>query len=336
MPHMIDETTGRPAFVFNKQNGDPWHGLGTPVDGAMTAEDVFDLCPALDFTVAKAPVRFDPGQGAGTRPFPGYETVYRTDTMAPLGMVKSTYSLFQNREITDFADAVRGSSDAAYDTAGSLYEGRLVFVQLMLGDDFRIPGDPSTWERRLLVYAGHDGRHALKGKRTQTRVVCANTHNEAIKGAGSEYSVKHTSNMNVAVQNAQAALRMVARYDEAFELAMKALTKVPLVSVDDIKAFTTKLIPVNPQVERPARSDAARDAIAALFLNSPTLDGVDKTGYRMYQAVGEYADHYRTYRARGATAADARAVAVIEGSASDLKSRALSLLVPNLSTADLN
>ena len=56
MPDQIDETTGVAAFIFNIQNGDTWHGKGIPVDRAMTGDEVFRLCPALDFEVAHAPV----------------------------------------------------------------------------------------------------------------------------------------------------------------------------------------------------------------------------------------------------------------------------------------
>ena len=326
MPHMIDETTGEAAFIYNAQNGDPWHGLGTKVEGAMTAEDVFDLCPGLDFEVAKAPVSYAPA-GHFNKEFKGWATVYRTDTLAPLGMVRDSFHLFQNREVTDFADAVRGSADAAYDTAGSLYEGRLVFVQLILGEDFKVDGDPSNWQRRLLVYAGHDGRHALKAKRTQTRVVCANTHNAAVRGAGAEYAVRHTANMDIHVEDARRALSLVAAYDKAFEQAMSELTKVALTRADAI-AFLETLLPVRDEVKNPFKVTAARDGILALYANSPTLDGIDKTGYRMFQAVGEYADHYRSYRAAGGSAEDARLVSVIEGSAADLKQKAMGLLLP--------
>ena len=74
----------------------------------------------------------------------------------------------------------------------------------------------------------------------------------------------------------------------------------------------------------------ARDAIAGLFTNSKTLVGVPNSAYRAYQAVAEYADHFRPLRIGADTptevAADRRFRSITEGPAAEMKARALELL----------
>jgi phage/plasmid-like protein (TIGR03299 family) len=332
MPDALDDTTGTVAFVYNRENGDPWHRKGTPADGAMTADELFVKCPALDFPVSKEPTYFLLPDGTPSEVV-DWRTVVRTDTMSPLGMVRPSYSLFANREGAYFGEAVisevtEGGYDFAlpsFDTAGSLWGGRVVFFQLILGEDFRVPGDDSVFQRRLLISLGHDGRHALKAKRTNTRVVCANTHGEAMAGVGSEFTVRHTSNMEVAVAEAKKALQMVRAHDDAFEATMVGLTTQKL-TLADVTAFTEALFPVNPEVEKPYRTEAARALVSQLYSGSPNLDGVPQTAYRLFQATVEYADHFRAYRTKGADAEDARAMALLDGTGSALKTRALALL----------
>lgn len=331
MPAQIDETTGEVAFVYNQQNGNPWHESGTPVDGAMTGDELFERCPAFAFECEKRTVFYQSGTTSLGEPIksldPDHVAVVRTDTGAMLGLVSPSYSLFQNRELTQFADAVRGESDAAYDTAGALFDGKVVFVQLILGEDYRIDGDPSDWQRRLLVWTGHDGRHSLVAKRTNIRVVCANTHEYAMVGPGASYSIRHTANMDVAVEDARRALALVNKYDRSFAEAMQALAGEQ-ISTAEVEAFIESLLPISPDVENPWRTESQRNTLRALIDASPTLVGVPTTKYRVLQAVGEWTDHYRTYRTKAGDGFDARVASIIEGSASATKGRALGLLLP--------
>lgn len=334
MPAGIDTTTGEAAFVYDRTGGDPWHRKGIPVDGAMTVDEVFEACPALGFIVEKRPIGFrtalDPVEAgviaAEYAPWAEWQAVVRTDTNAPLGMVRPTYRLYQNREGAEFAVAVAGESGEGIDTGGSLWGGAQVFFCLNLGKDLVIPGDPSPIARRLVVTWGHDGRHALRAVRTHIRVVCANTLNESIGAAVAEFSVRHTATMEDRVADAQRLLGLAAAHDAAFDAKMLDLATRPVHFLSEVTAFTEKLLPVNPQAEKPFKTEAARALIADLYTKSPNLDGVPFTEYRLLQATVEWADHFRTYRAKRGDVEDARAEAILGGSASTIKARALALL----------
>lgn len=324
MPHAIDQTTGTPAFVFNSENGVPWHHLGTPVKGLMTKQQVLEAAPSLAFGVRKVPVLTIDGT-----PIPGWCATIREDTGAPLGMVTTSYQIFQTDEMLDWGDALVDSGEAHYETAGALFGGRTVFALMALDTDIVVPGDNGSIMRFLLLYTGHDGRHALTGKMTMVRVVCANTFSLALRGAGNSIVLRHTSGIATRLEDARRALGISLAYTETFEKVMADLMKQAMTD-KDVTDFTEALLPIKEGIEVATRTETLRSEILAIYRNSANLDGVPGSAYRALQAVAEWADHSRTYRTRVAngSAADARAMSILEGTAADTKQRALALLAP--------
>lgn len=260
---------------------------------------------------------------------PGWEAICRDSDDAFMGMVSPTYHTLQNRQMAEWAEALTQQVDQAVAvSAGSLFGGKRVWIQLKLGDQILIKGDPSPMDLMLLVSTGHDGRHALGSFLGITRVVCANTLNAGIGGASASYYCKHTTNMERRIEDAQEALKISFKYAEEYKAVAAKLMTVRM-TMKDMLAFTEKLLPVNPEVEHAYRTEAERAAIVDLFTNSHTLDGVKLNGYRAFQAVAEYTDHVAAYRStKIGSAEDRQALAIIEGTAVDLKSAAIKLLVP--------
>ncbi len=320
---------------------DFWKGIATDISKAKDADDVFRLSPDLDFTVIKAPLQAlvtttvtaeDPVspdseyEVRGTVEVPGYVATVRTDTNAVLGVVSEKWQEYQNRQLTDFAEALRGEVDAPYLRSINLFGGRVVGLELSLGPDTLIPGDPSPYGNRAFIWTGHDGRHALNIQRIKQRWFCANQFSSIVRGALATYKVRHTKNMSVNLKDVEAALGMVAQYDKSFEEAMIDLTKRPMTA-NEAAEFAVELLPVPEGTKNPIRTIQARDTIMDLFTSSETLVDVDFTAYRAFQAVGEYVDHFRSYRkAAGGSANEGRALSIIEGSAQHVKARALTLL----------
>ena len=90
MAHEIDSTTGR-AAVFTVGTP-PWHRLGTTVTDAQTSEEAIRLA-ALDWTVEQWPLV---ARSNGTeREVPGRVANVRADTGAVLGVVSTSYKVFQ-------------------------------------------------------------------------------------------------------------------------------------------------------------------------------------------------------------------------------------------------
>jgi phage/plasmid-like protein (TIGR03299 family) len=223
-----------------------------------------------------------------------------------LGIVRDSYRPVQNEEITGFADALVASSDAKFETAGVLGRGETVWALAHLPKHVQIAGDPSEIRPYLLVYAGHNGHCALTAKLTMIRVVCNNTLDASIRGAGAQYKVRHTTRYDLRLGEARKALGMAIDYVVAFEEVANDLARREM-STREVLRFTEKLLPTRGDPDEAVLTKRSRDEIAALFAGSRTLEDVAPTAYRLYNAVAEWTDHFRVHRAtRKNTAEDNR------------------------------
>ena len=140
--------------------------------------------------------------------------------------------------------------------------------------------------------------------------------------------IVHRGDTADAVAEAQRILGYAERDTLAFVEVLKIMADTPIKHPAIwIEKFTKKLIPIPPEMERPASRQEARDAIVYLFQNSDTLAGVPKTPYRAFQAITEYADHYRPLRVADAALVPARRfTTAVDGPSADLKRDGMRLL----------
>jgi phage/plasmid-like protein (TIGR03299 family) len=306
-----------------------WEGISPTVrervilDKNLTGKEMLEAA-SIDWTVSKQPL-FVTGEHAVKVPF--YMAVQRDSDGAVLGVVRDTYQTINNEALAELGDAIRDNGGADWHTAGSLFEGRVVWMLAKLDKDIYIRGDESPIEDYLLLTTGHDGRHAVTAHQTPMRVVCANTLTAAIGASKTSYSMKHTANVQVRIEEARKALDIHFKYVQSMEDFLNSLADKPM-TFDEVTRFTEVLLPANPQSEHPYKTEAAREGILALYRNSQTLVGVPDTAYRAYQAVAEYTDHVQKYGdTKKSKGEDRRALSIIEGPALAVKSRAARLLV---------
>lgn len=303
-------------------------------DDVVNAEEMVKLT-GTDWEVAKVPLFVHYADGSFDD-VPGFSAIQRLDNNKTLGVVSTKYGVFQNVEAARFAEALvspevldsmgeshRPFAPAYFETGGSLREGQAIWYLVRVEKELRIKGDPSAHVPYIVVSTGHDGRRALIAKNTIVRIVCANTYSAAMRGAGAQINIRHSSNVTGRVAQAQKVLGLNLDYVEAYlsvanELASRAMSKA------DFSAFTEILIPTNPEAERPVRTEEARAELLNLFLNSATLEGVKPSAYRALQAVTEYVDHIRP---SGSSKPDTKALSLLDGSGAALKAKATSLLV---------
>jgi phage/plasmid-like protein (TIGR03299 family) len=205
---------------------------------------------------------------------------------------------------------------------------RLVWALAVVGDKvIRIPGDDSEILPYIILTTGHDALHAFRVKNSPTRVVCRNTLDAAIRGAGREVIIRHTLTGPDRIAVAKAAKKFGIEYFEAFEATAAKLVEKKL-TLRDVIAFTEKLLPTKEDAERTAKTQAQRDFIIEIVNRADNLVDMPMNGWRVYNAVAQYVDH-RDYRAtKLGSAEDARALAILDGSAQQLKDAALELLIP--------
>lgn len=131
----------------------PWHGLGTRVEEALTVEDALQKS-GLDWEVQKRAVQTDQGQLIA-----GYQANVRSTDQKVLGIVSDRYRIVQNREAFDFTNALLGDG-VRFETAGSLFDGKKVWLMARLPEKYIISGDEIS---PYLVFSnGHDGTNAIK------------------------------------------------------------------------------------------------------------------------------------------------------------------------------
>ena len=113
-----------------------WHKLGTVTEGALNSADAI-VQAGLDWTVStRGLMAYETGNL--TTDFqslvevPDYYATVRDTDDSVLGVVGRRYTPIQNLECFNFMDTVVDDSDAYYETASSLYGGKVVWMLLNL------------------------------------------------------------------------------------------------------------------------------------------------------------------------------------------------------------
>lgn len=327
MPANIAIAHGRHQAMYADKPA--WHGLGEVVAGAQTPEEALRLA-GTDYTVAKSPVYVH--LGPGYTELEGYSATYRTDTAEVLGVVSADYPIIQNITPMQMLGEIVRTKEAGIVAHAALGRGERLFAVLELArlKDIRIPGDPSAHDAYLCAQWWHDGTGALTFTESMVRLECQNMANANLayaERAGKIARIVHRGDTTDAVEDARRILGYAERDITAFIEVLKIMADTPIHGPDWIDGFTKKLIPIPPEMERPGSRQEARDAIKALYNDSPTLVGVAATPYRAFNAVTEYADHYRPLRVADPELVPARRfTSSIDGPAATLKANAMRLL----------
>lgn len=246
-----------------------------------------------------------------------------------LGVVSPKYRIIQNRDAFAFAENLVDTSEAKYETAGSLFGGRVVFLSMEVDHlDIAIAGRDEVDELRmyLLLINSHDASRPLRAMVTPVRVVCKNTEGIALPHALSTFAIRHTGSTDGKLQMAREALGITFKYQAVFKEAAEAMASRSLVD-SQVEEIFRNIWPV-PEDITEGRLDSHPSTVAfENYIASDTLDGIRGTGWGAFNAVTEYLDHVQQYRSRGNTAADVRADSLLFGRSAQVRQRAFQLLV---------
>ena len=175
----------------------PWHGLGTKV---MTAPDSKEalIAAGLNWNVVQEPIYTTENET-----IKGYKANVRDSDRKVLGVVTDRYKVVQNHEAFSFTDELLGQG-VRYETAGSLQEGRKVWLLAHMPHEYIISGERIS--PYLLFSNTHDGSGAIKVALTPIRVVCNNTLNLALRTAERSWSMIHTGDIQSKMKEARDTL----------------------------------------------------------------------------------------------------------------------------------
>ena len=200
-------------WMFSGNGIRPWHGIGTVVKGCPTSDEAIRLAK-LDWDVLQYPVYANEDIvhfSDGDIRCEGYFANVRSDTENVLGVVKGRYKVLQNREAFSFVDDIvnNGATEVRYETAGSLFDGRRVFLLCRL-PNMDVLGDKV--ENYLFFTNSHDGSASLMAGISNVRVVCNNTLQLAMKRAQRSWKCRHTESIQSRKEEAKQSLGLAVRY----------------------------------------------------------------------------------------------------------------------------
>lgn len=266
----------------------PWHGLGTRVEEAPTSADALRLA-GLDWEVLQEPIFTEAGDAIS-----GYKVNVRDRDRKVLGVVSDRYKIIQNREAFAFTDTLLGSG-VRYETAGSLQEGKRVWLLARLPREYIIAGERIS---PYLVFSNsHDGSGAVRVALTPIRVVCNNTLNLALEKASRSWSMIHTGNISDKMQEAKATLFMAETYMDSLGKEFENLRRQKITD-SQLKEYVSQLLPLEKDATTIQEKNTLklREDMLNRYHNAPDLRGVENNAYRFINAVSDFATHAKPLR----------------------------------------
>lgn len=304
-------TYGRPPIkikegyvMFDEKRLAPWDGIGRSVHGARNSKEVMKLA-GLDWTVRSEDVYLENGLVV-----PGVKATVRSNDDKVLGIVGSNYKVVQNSEAFSFMDQVLGEG-VTYETAGALLGGKRVWVLAHVPGEYKFLDDNA--DPYILFSTSHNGTGAIRICLTPIRVVCMNTLNLAIKKASRSWSIIHKGLMEEKIANARDTLVASKTYMGALCEEMIELNKIKLTDaqVDD---YVKKLIPMPAAPSTMTKRNVTKKRLELIdrYQLAPDLAHVDKSAFRLVNAVSDFATHSDPLRMRK-NYRDTRLLSIMDG-----------------------
>lgn len=314
MAHELEINEDGTANFFSGRGKTAWHSLGVQIEGMASVDEALTLA-GLDWEVTKEPVyQAIKREGGGPR-YQKIEDKYATTRSSDskvLGIVGGDYTICNNREAFAFMDNMIASGVAIFDTAGSLFGGKRVFMSALLPETVQVPGVTDGLEMFLLFSNSHDGSKAINMDITPIRTVCRNTQIMAQAAARSSWSLRHTTTLEGRMAEAMDALQIVHTFTDQIMVQFEQLLKTA-VNEDTFKKILEASFP-----EQKTQKEKNIDAVLDNLRTSETIENDQrKTAYGAYNALTEWVSWEKEYRTE-----EARVKSVIGGWGAGIVNRA--------------
>ena len=320
MAHQIFIKNGVAQYASTQRE---WHGLGELMPAGQTVEQ-WQKAAGMDYQIKRGRIRYATEMVNPNTSVSELQTIddkivlFRSDTLAPLGVASDSYKVVQPMEVLAFFRDYAAKGGMTIESAGVLFGGKRYFATAKLGDAVSVDGGRDKIVPYALLSTSADGSLATECRWTTVRTVCNNTLSLALR-ANAAFKVSHRSVFNP--DDARAAVEAANEEFGAFMQSARTLAKVKMEQ-DIAEAMTVKLLMKSS--EEVARESAAFDKIMALFNGQgkgSNFESAHDTAWGWLNAVTEYADHH--VRAR---TDENRKAAALWGAGDALKQKALSLV----------
>ena len=293
-------------YMFSGRGEVPWHKIGAVLDGVLTSDEAIKEA-RLTWTVEQTPVYTATNWAQA---IPGYVANVRSDTNEVLGIVSERYKVAQNTDVFRFADDLIGNGKVpcTYETAGSLFNGRRVFMLVNMPKG-RIMDD--EYQPYLCLSNAHDGSACLQVLLTGIRVVCNNTLSAALRTAKRKISIRHLSLMERRKDEAVMTMGMASRYFSDLEKFASELAGKKV----NIGKVLNLLFPVSREMSRRQlkSNNELKQFIKDLFTRKDDLQNYQKdNAWGVYSAIADYRSNAEPKR-KTATYTDHKMARFIDG-----------------------
>ena len=277
----------------------PWHGLGTKVSNEISVDDMLRES-GLNWNVELVPVY---GEFNGQRIDSTYKMLVRGSDSQVLTMVTDTWNPVQNTEAFEFFRDFIDAGSMEMHTAGSLQNGRWVWVLAKVSDSFELFGGDKV-DSYLLFSNPHIYGRGVEIRFTPIRVVCNNTLNLSLgQKTDSKVRLNHRSvfDAELVKETLGIASEKMIKYKEMaqflgtksykkeivaeyFKDIFPGYSKRAIDQANDVKTLT------EAQIEALGLSRNAKGALD-LIETQPGANFAPGTWWNAYNAVSFMTDH---------------------------------------------
>lgn len=270
----------------------PWHKLGHRFLEAPGLDQAI-ISAGLDWTVTTEPVF------SGNQEQLEAQLTRRSSDNSILGVVGPSYVPLQNSSAFDFFAPFIDGKEATIETAGSLREGKRVFILCKVNRDPMIIKGNDIVEKYILLSNSHDGTLAVRAGFTPVRAVCANTLAMAINSKASKLlRVKHTKNV---LNNVEAIRDIMNLANNDFEATAEQYRYLANKGINsqDLETYVKQVFVLPKALQnKTAESDPGSRVLAnilPLFVGGRGNDMPEISGtyWAAYNAITEYIQHER-------------------------------------------
>ena len=265
-------------WMFSSHGIRPWHGIGSVIEDAPTSEDAIKIAK-LDWKVTLEPVYLN-----GSIEIPNTFATVRSDTKAALGIVGKKYTPVQNVDAFKFIDEIMAQNETPvrYETAGSLFNGKKVFMLVRL-PDYSLVGDKC--EQYLFFSNSHDGSSAITAGVTNVRVVCNNTLQMAESTAKRTWTCRHVKGALESKLEALRALNLATDYSKAAEKEAADLVDKKISDFQSSEMFRY-ILGIKDSITPIQQNAITR--ISEIYKNKEDLQNLRGTAWGWYNAIADY------------------------------------------------
>lgn len=264
----------------------PWHGLGERVSNDLSPMQMMQKAK-VDWSVTKENMYILDGISV-----PNKKALLRGGDNKVLDIVGDDWEPVQNEEAFNFFNEYCAAGDMEMHTAGSLMEGKIVWVLAKIKESFDVlPGDQV--DNFLLFTNPHRYGQSLNVRMTPIRVVCNNTLQMSLSSKSkNEVSLNHRRTFDADLVKQQLGIAH-QKFDQYKEFAQFLANKKAKSA--DVIQFVNKVFPHSNTKGRDVKdyedlSPSAKRAMDARH-SQPGAEYAEGTWWNALNAVTYLVDH---------------------------------------------